>query len=66
MLFTDGVSDARNRAGERLGEKPCSKSSARSPEREPATILERSSSRWTLTATEPLLRDDLTIVLVRS
>jgi sigma-B regulation protein RsbU (phosphoserine phosphatase) len=66
VLFTDGVSDARNAAGERLGEDRVLDTIRANRDAEPSLILERLMSLLeSHTGTAPL-RDDLTIVLARS
>ncbi len=66
VLFTDGVSDARNRAGDRLGEERVLDAVRRGRSESPSAILDRVVAvldEHTLGAPR---RDDLTLVLVRS
>ena len=66
VLFTDGVSDARNRAGERLGEERVIETIRDNLDAEPKVILERIVEALNAHTQGAPLRDDLTIVLVRS
>ena len=66
VLFTDGVSDARNRAGERLGEERVIETIRDHLDSEPKVILERIVETLNAHTQGAPLRDDLTIVLVRS
>jgi sigma-B regulation protein RsbU (phosphoserine phosphatase) len=66
VLFTDGVSDARNRTGERLGEDRILNTVRANRERTPSEILEEVVAVLDAhTGTVPR-RDDLTIVVLRS
>jgi len=66
VLFTDGVSDARNRAGERLGEERVIETIRDHLDSEPKVILERIVETLNAHTQGAPLRDDLTVVLVRS
>ena len=66
VLFTDGVSDARNRDGARLGEKRVLQIVRSFAGAEPSTILDRIIEALDAHRDGAALRDDLTIVLVRS
>jgi sigma-B regulation protein RsbU (phosphoserine phosphatase) len=65
LLFTDGVSDARDARGERLGEEPVLAEVVEHRAEAPALILERLFSRLTLHTQGAERRDDLTVVLAR-
>lgn len=66
VLFTDGVSDARNRAGERFGEERILETIRANRDAPPADILGRVFSVLDAHTQGAPLRDDLTIVLARS
>lgn len=66
VLFTDGVSDARNRMGERLGEDRILDAIRTNREETPAEILERVFAVLDAHTEQSPRRDDLTIVLLRS
>jgi sigma-B regulation protein RsbU (phosphoserine phosphatase) len=66
LLFTDGVSDARNREGERLGEDPIVEMAQKHRADPPASILERIFEMLDQHTGDTRRRDDLTIVAVRS
>ena len=66
VLFTDGVSDARNRAGERLGEERVLEAVLADRTADPAVILERVMRVLDAHTQGAPRRDDLTIVLARS
>jgi sigma-B regulation protein RsbU (phosphoserine phosphatase) len=66
VLFTDGVSDARNRAGERLGEERVIETIRDNLDAEPKVILERIVEALNAHTQGASLRDDLTVVLVRT
>jgi sigma-B regulation protein RsbU (phosphoserine phosphatase) len=66
VLFTDGVSDARNRAGERLGEERVLDEIRKHRDATPAVILERVFEVLDAHITTTTRRDDLTIVLLRT
>jgi sigma-B regulation protein RsbU (phosphoserine phosphatase) len=66
VLFTDGVSDARNRLGERLGEERILDTVREHRGEEPAPILESVVAMMEGHTQGAPRRDDLTIVLVRS
>lgn len=66
VVFTDGVSDARNRAGERLGEERVLKTIRSFAGAEPSAILERVIEVLHEHRDGAPLRDDLTVVVLRS
>jgi sigma-B regulation protein RsbU (phosphoserine phosphatase) len=66
VLFTDGVSDARNPAGERLGEERVLKTIRSYAGAAPSMILDRVIEELHKHRDGAPLRDDLTIVLLRS
>jgi len=66
VLFTDGVSDARNHAGERLGEERVIQTIRDNLDAEPKVILEAIVEALNAHTQGAPLRDDLTIVLARS
>jgi sigma-B regulation protein RsbU (phosphoserine phosphatase) len=66
VLFTDGLSDARNRAGERLGEGALLEVLSRYRDEEPAEILTRLIDLVEAHSGDTPRRDDQTIVLLRS
>ena len=66
VLFTDGVSDARNRAGERLGEERVLGAVRKHRDAPPAEILEHVMELLNAHTKNAPRRDDLTIVLARS
>jgi sigma-B regulation protein RsbU (phosphoserine phosphatase) len=66
VLFTDGVSDARSRTGERLGEDRVLDTIRANREETPAVILERVFEVLDTHITTAPRRDDLTIVLLRT
>ncbi|HVX38354.1 MAG TPA: GAF domain-containing SpoIIE family protein phosphatase [Gemmatimonadaceae bacterium] len=66
VLFTDGVSDARNRAGDRLGEEKILATIRAYRDEHPRSILERMFAVLDEHTQGAPRRDDLTIVLVRS
>lgn len=66
VLFTDGVSDARNRAGDRLGEERILETILAHRDAEPKAILEHLMEMLDVHTKGAPRRDDLTIVLVRS
>lgn len=66
VLFTDGVSDARNRAGERLGEERILDVVREHRNAQPAEILSRAFEVLDAHTEGAPRRDDLTIVLVRA
>jgi sigma-B regulation protein RsbU (phosphoserine phosphatase) len=66
VLFTDGVSDARNRAGERLGEERILDVIRQHSDAAPADILGRALEMLDAHTQGAPRRDDLTIVLVRA
>jgi sigma-B regulation protein RsbU (phosphoserine phosphatase) len=66
VLFTDGVTDARNRMGDRLGEDRVLEAIRADRSKEPAAILESVAAVLEGHTKGAIRRDDLTIVLVRS
>lgn len=66
VLFTDGVSDARDRAGKRLGEDVVLDVVRRAREETPTTIVERVVETLGRHTGDTPLRDDLTLVVLRS
>ncbi len=66
VLFTDGVSDARNRVGERLGENRVLDVVRSFADAEPPAILDHIIDELNTHRDGAPLRDDLTIVLLRS
>ena len=66
VLFTDGVSDARNRTGERLGEERILDAIRAHREETPTVILERVFEVLDAHITTAPRRDDLTVVLMRT
>jgi sigma-B regulation protein RsbU (phosphoserine phosphatase) len=66
VLFTDGVSDARNRQGERLGEERVLETIAKHRDAKPAEILDRVMEIVDAHTRGAPRRDDLTVVLARS
>jgi len=66
LLFTDGVSDARNRFGARLGEPALLDIVVRYRTEAPSVILQRVFDELAEHTGETLQRDDLDVVVVRS
>jgi sigma-B regulation protein RsbU (phosphoserine phosphatase) len=66
VLFTDGVSDARNRLGDRLGEENVLQAVRVHREEAPSEILDHVVSVMDRHTQGAPRRDDLTLVLVRS
>ena len=66
VLFTDGVSDARNRQGERLGEERVLRAIRENLDGEPRVILDRVVELLHGHTDGAPLRDDLTIVVLRT
>lgn len=66
LLFTDGVSDARNRFGIRLGEGPVLEVVRRYRTQPPEVILERVFEELEEHTGEAVQRDDLAIVIAAS
>jgi sigma-B regulation protein RsbU (phosphoserine phosphatase) len=66
VLFTDGISDARNAADERLGEERVLDTIREHREATPAAILDRVFETLDAHTRGAPRRDDLTIVLLRS
>jgi sigma-B regulation protein RsbU (phosphoserine phosphatase) len=66
ILFTDGVSDARNRLGERLGEERVLRAIDDNRRESPRVILDRVVDLLHEHTEGAPLRDDLTIVVLRT
>jgi phosphoserine phosphatase RsbU/P len=66
VLFTDGVADARNRMGERLGEERILDVVRAHRHEDPAKILDLVLTDLEAHTDGAIRRDDLTLVLVRS
>jgi serine phosphatase RsbU (regulator of sigma subunit) len=66
VLFTDGVSDARNRLDVRLGEQAVLDTVLENRTRSPAEIIDRIQERVAIHRGDVPLRDDLTLVVLRS
>ncbi len=66
LLFTDGVSDARNHDGERLGEDVVVELARRHRDEDPAKVLDRIFALLDAHTGDTIRRDDLTIVALRS
>jgi phosphoserine phosphatase RsbU/P len=66
VLFTDGVSDARNRVGDRLGEERVLDTVREHRAEQPSEILDRVVAMMEHHTQGSRRRDDLTLVLVRS
>ncbi|HJQ20985.1 MAG TPA: GAF domain-containing SpoIIE family protein phosphatase [Gemmatimonadaceae bacterium] len=66
LLFTDGVSDARDRDGERLGEEKVVEVARKFREEPPAKLLDRIFALLDQHTGDTPRRDDLTIVALRS
>jgi sigma-B regulation protein RsbU (phosphoserine phosphatase) len=66
LLFTDGVSDARDRQGERLGEEKIVEVARKFREEQPAQLLNRIFELLDQHTGDTRRRDDLTIVALRS
>jgi sigma-B regulation protein RsbU (phosphoserine phosphatase) len=66
VLFTDGVADARNRMGERLGEERILEVVRAHRHEDPAQILDLVLNDLEAHTDGAIRRDDLTLVLVRS
>jgi phosphoserine phosphatase RsbU/P len=66
LLFTDGVSDARNRHGDRLGEEKIVEMARKHRDETPAAILDRIFELLDQHTGDTRRRDDLTIVALRS
>ncbi len=66
VLFTDGVSDARNRADARLGEQAVLDTVREHRERAPTEIVDRILERVAAHMGDVPSRDDLTLVVLRS
>ncbi len=66
LLFTDGVSDARNRFGVRLGEEPVLEIVRDNRSEQPAQILERVFQRLEEHTGEAVQSDDIAVVLTAS
>jgi phosphoserine phosphatase RsbU/P len=66
VLFTDGISDARNRADIRLGEQAVIDTVRANRQRPAAEIVERVFAMLAAHTGDVAARDDLTLVIVRS
>jgi sigma-B regulation protein RsbU (phosphoserine phosphatase) len=66
LLFTDGVSDARNRQDDRLGEEPILQLVRDLRTETPQTIVDRAFATVRQHVGDTARRDDLTLVVVRS
>jgi serine phosphatase RsbU (regulator of sigma subunit) len=66
LLFTDGVSDARNRFGVRLGEQPVLDIVQRYRTETPDAIVRRVFEELAEHTGEAVQRDDLAVVITRS
>lgn len=66
LLFTDGVSDARNRQDVRLGEEPVLQIVKNLREETPQTIVDRVFEAVGRHVVDAARRDDLTLVVARS
>jgi len=66
LLFTDGVPDARNRFGVRLGEQPVLDIVRRYRTEHPTVIVQRVFDELAEHTGEAMQRDDLAVVLARS
>ena len=66
LLFTDGISDARNRLGARLGEQPVLDIVREYRGETPTQIVDRVFQMLALHTGDAPLRDDLTLVVLRS
>ncbi|AHG90990.1 protein phosphatase 2C domain protein [Gemmatirosa kalamazoonensis] len=66
LLFTDGVSDARDRDGARLGEDAVVDAARASVREEPDEVLRRILDRLDAHVGDAPQRDDLTVVVVQS
>lgn len=66
LLFTDGVADARDRHGERLGEERILEIARRCHDQQPAQLLDRIFALLDQHTGDTRRRDDLTIVALRS
>jgi sigma-B regulation protein RsbU (phosphoserine phosphatase) len=66
LLFTDGVSDARDRRGRRLGEQAALDAAVAARADEPSEVARRVLDVVTAHVGDTPLRDDLTLVVARS
>jgi sigma-B regulation protein RsbU (phosphoserine phosphatase) len=66
VLFTDGISDARDRRGRRLGEQVVLDTVVTHRTAAPAEIVDRVFEVLTLHTGDTPLRDDLTLIVTRS
>jgi sigma-B regulation protein RsbU (phosphoserine phosphatase) len=66
LLFTDGISDARDRAGERLGEQAVLETVVKHRAEEPSEIVEHVFEILRQHMGDTPRRDDLTLVVLRS
>jgi len=66
LLFTDGISDARNRGGERLGEERVVEAAIRHRADAPSAVVDAIFTLLNQHTGDTRRRDDLTIVVLRS
>jgi sigma-B regulation protein RsbU (phosphoserine phosphatase) len=66
LLFTDGVSDARNRQDDRLGEEPVLQIAQSLRAEAPQTIVDRVFAAVRTHVGDAIRRDDLTLVVARN
>jgi sigma-B regulation protein RsbU (phosphoserine phosphatase) len=66
VLFTDGISDARDRRGRRLGESPVLETVVALRDRPPEEIVDRVFDVLALHTGDTPRRDDLTLVVLRT
>ena len=66
LLFTDGVSDARNRQDDRLGEEPVLQIAQSLRGEAPQTIVDRVFAAVRTHVGDAIRRDDLTLVVARN
>jgi len=66
LLFTDGISDARNRLGARLGEEPVLQTVRENRRERASTIVEAVFDMLELYTGDTPRRDDLTLVVART
>jgi sigma-B regulation protein RsbU (phosphoserine phosphatase) len=65
LLFTDGLTDARDRHGRRLGEQPVLDTVLAAARAEPEELVERVFGMVTMHTGDAPRRDDLTLVVAR-
>jgi sigma-B regulation protein RsbU (phosphoserine phosphatase) len=66
LLFTDGVSDARNRQDDRLGEEPILQMAQQLRSETPQTVVDRVFAAVRQHTGDAARRDDLTLLVLRS